>query len=646
MRMRDVKIPEKGPQSGALWLLIVTYASVGFSIYFALGVVANKGLGLTPLIFLAAGVLFVLTMFTYFEGSAMLRERGGSSSFARHAFNELVAFVAGWVILLDYLIVIALAVLSVPHYLRPITGDIAGTPWVPAIIAAVVLYITILNTLDVPARRRPRFLVVLAGIDLLTQLLVVVVGVFVVMDPESLTRHVDLFTSPGTRDVIYATVLAMLAYAGIEAVSNLTPDLDLNPRQFSRVVTRAMWLVPLLYAAMAAVALMALPVYIGPDGPVTDLGTKFIEAPVLGVVEAFEPDWLSHGLQWLVAIVASATLIWAANTAMLGVSRHTYTLAVNRQIPSWLGQLGRRYEVPYKAIILCALAVFGLALIGDFEMLAGIYAFGATLAITIAHLSVLKLRRTMPDAERPFEAPLNLPLLGVMRPLTAVIGAVLSSLALVSVLLFHDSARWVGLGWLLVGLGGYVFYRRVIEQVSVTSQVSVDPHALTRPRVSVDLHNILVPIFGTALDDDIVSTAGRMAAEGDPDEKDAHSKMTILYLIEIPLTRAIKDPIPDEVAAEAQRATGRAKDVADEYEDVDVKVEIERVRRKGTGIVFAARRLGADAIVLGAEPPSPIKGGARYGGLGDYRPDEIGPVTAYVLKRAPCRVLLTAPGSD
>ena len=170
MKMKDVKLSEKSAGSGALWLLIVTYAAVGFSIYFALGVVAKKGLGLTPLIFVATGLLFVITIFTYFEGSAMLKERGGSSSFARHAFNELVAFVAGWVILLDYLIVIALAVLSVPHYLRPITGDLNGTIWLPIVIAAVVLYITVLNTLDVPARRRPRFLIALAGIDLLTQL--------------------------------------------------------------------------------------------------------------------------------------------------------------------------------------------------------------------------------------------------------------------------------------------------------------------------------------------------------------------------------------------------------------------------------------------------------------------------------------------
>ncbi|MDQ5895086.1 MAG: basic amino acid/polyamine antiporter, family [Actinomycetota bacterium] len=644
MRMREMKIPEKAPQSGALWLLIITYASVGFSIYFALGVVAKKGLGLTPLIFLVAGLLFVLTMFTYFEGSAMLKERGGSSSFARHAFNELVAFVAGWVILLDYLIVIALAVLSVPHYLKPLTGDLDGTYWLTAIIAAVVIYITALNVLDIPARRRPRFLLLLAGIDLVTQLLVVGVGVLVVMDPESLTRHVELFTSPAVSDAIYATVLAMLAYAGIEAVSNLVPDLELNQRQFTKVVTSAIWMVPLLYAAMAAVALMAVPVYIGPDGPVTDLGTTYIEAPVLGVVEAFDPEWLSTSLQWLVGLVAAGTLIWAANTAMLGVSRHTYTLAVNRQIPSWIGQLGRRYETPYKAIVLCALVVFGLAMIGDFEFLAGIYAFGATLAITIAHLSLLKLRRTMPDAERPFRAPLNVPLFGALRPLTAVLGAVLSSLALISVLLLHDSARWVGLAWLAIGLTGYVIYRRGVEQISLTRQVTVDAHALTRPRVSVDFHNILVPIFGSKLDDDIVSTAGRMAAEGDPDEKDAHAVLTVLYLIEIPLTRAINDPLPEEDADLAQQATARARDIADEYGDVEVKVEIERVRRRGTGIVYAARRLGADAIVMGAEPPSPIKGGARLGGIGDYRPEEIGPITAYVLKRAPCRVLLTAPG--
>lgn len=641
-----MRLPEKPRQSSALWLLIVTYAAVGFSIYFSLGVVAKHGLGLTPLIFLLAGVLFVLTALTYFEGSAMLRERGGSSSYARHAFNELIAFVAGWVILLDYLIVIALAVLSVPHYLRPVTGDLDGTFWMTAVIGSVVLYIAALNWLDVPARRRPRFIVVLAAGDLLIQVVIVVVGLFVVMDPDALTRHVDLWTSPGLEDAIYAVVVATLAYAGIEAMANIAPDLDLNPRRFTRVVTRSIWLVPVLYALMAAVALMAVPVYEGATGPETRLGTTFIEAPVLGVVEAFRPHWLSQALQWTVGLVAAATLVWAANTAMLGVSRHVYALAVNRQIPSWLGQLDRRYETPYKAIVICAVVVFGLALTGDVEMLAGVYAFGATLAITIGHLSIIRLRRTMPDAPRPFRAPLNLGRRPGRFPLSAGIGALLSTLALISVLAFHDSARWVGLGWLAVGLAGYVVYRLGFEQVSLTERVTVDAHALTRPRVTIEFHRILVPIFGTPLDDDIVSTAGRMAAEADPGRGGEGAEVIILQLTEVPLTRAIEDPVPAEEEVEAVRAVARAEDVAGEYESVAVSVERARVRRQGTGIVAAARRLGVDAIVMGAEPPSPIRGGARLGGIGDYRPAEIGPVTAYVLRRAPCRVLLTAPPED
>ncbi|MDQ2622655.1 MAG: amino acid permease [Actinomycetota bacterium] len=641
-----MKLPGTGREhSGALWLLIVTYAAVGFSIYFALGVVANRGLGLTPLIFLVAGLLFVITMFTYLEGSTMLRERGGSSAFARHAFNELIAFIAGWVILLDYLIVIALAVLSVPHYLEPLTGDTSGTVWGAAIVVAVVIYITALNGLDIPARRRPRFLLLLAGADLLLQLLVVGVGLLVVMEPERLTRNIDLFTVPGTEDVIYSAALAMLAYAGIEAVANLAPDMDLNPKHFGRVITRTMWLVPLLYAGMAAVALMAVPVVTGPDGPSTELGTTFIEAPVLGVVGAYEPAWLADGMRWLVALIAAPTLIWAANTAMLGVSRHAYTLAVNRQIPAWLGQLGKRYETPYKAIIICALLVLVLALAGDVEMLAGVYAFGATLAITIAHVSILRLRRTEPDAERPFRIPMPIRFRGADAPLPAVLGAVMGTMALISVLLLHDSARWVGLGWLAFGLVGYIVYRRLVEQVSLTSQISVEPHALTRPRVSIELHNVIVPIFGTGLDDDIVATAGTLAAEEDPESGEG-AVLTIVYLIPVPLSLGLQDPMPAEIEAEAVRATERAREVAEGYEDVRVRVEILRVRKTGTGIVFAARRWNADAIVLGAEPPSPVRGGGNLGGIGESRPPEIGPVTSYVLKRSPCRVLLTAPPAD
>jgi APA family basic amino acid/polyamine antiporter len=284
--------------------------------------------------------------------------------------------------------------------------------------------------------------------------------------------------------------------------------------------------------------------------------------------------------------------------------------------------------------------VAALALFGDVEMLAGLYAFGATVAITIAHVAIVRLRFTMPDADRPFRVPFSVPIRGALVPVPSILGAVLSALAVLAVVLYHDDARWVGLAWLGSGLVGYVIYRRVFENVSLTKRVTVDPKALTRPHLKSGLEDILVPIFGTELDDDIVSTAGLLAIDESGSEG---ANLVIFYPMEVPLAKAIDDPMPEEAERKAARATARARDIAMEYSGVDVSAEIGRVRRAGTGIVHAARERNSDAIVMGAEPPSRIRGGANLGGVGDARPEEVGPVTAYVLKRAPCQVLLTAP---
>ena len=303
-------------------LFAAAYSAVGFSIYFSLGVVADRGLGLTPLIFLAAGLLFGLTTLSYVEGGAMFRERGGSSTFARHAFNELIAFIAGWAILIDYLIVIALAALSVPHYLEPVSGEFARPGWEVGIATAVIVVVCALNILNVTGRERQRSLTLLALADLGLQLAVVLVGALVVMHPDRLTAELDLFTDPNFRDVVYAAVVAMLAYAGIEAASDLAPEIDVSRKDLKRVTSVGALGVPLVYAGMAAIALMAVPVVGGPDGPQTALGGEFVEEPVLGVVAAFEPTWVATTMEWLVAVVATPVLIWAASTSMLGVSRH------------------------------------------------------------------------------------------------------------------------------------------------------------------------------------------------------------------------------------------------------------------------------------------------------------------------------------
>jgi APA family basic amino acid/polyamine antiporter len=292
----------------------------------------------------------------------------------------------------------------------------------------------------------------------------------------------------------------------------------------------------------------------------------------------------------------------------------------------------------------------GLAVPGDIKFLAGVYAFGALLAATIAHLSVVRLRFTQPERERPYRVPFNVRLKRgggqeVLLPLPAVFAGIVSGLAWVTVLLFHHRALYVGGGWMAFGLVAYVFYRVVVERTSLTKRVSVPETALKKQVEAVEYSTILVPVFGTPLDDDIVATAGRLA-DTEVKEGEQPPKLDVVFVAEVPLTVPIDAPLPREVREKGDRTLARAQDVAGEYENVDVGTAFARARTVGAGIVSEAEQRGAELIVMGAEPPSRVRGGAVLGGIGASRPDEVGKVTEYVLRRAPCRVLLTAPPEE
>jgi APA family basic amino acid/polyamine antiporter len=437
-------------------------------------------------------------------------------------------------------------------------------------------------------------------------------------------------------------VLATIAYAGIEAASDLAPDLEFEPRDLKRVLSTGIVVVPLLYAGVAAVSLMAVPVVAGPGGPETALAGDLIDRPVLGVVQAYDPGWLAEVMQWAVVAVAVPVLFWAANTSMLGLSRHVYVLATNRQIPSWAGKLERDYSTPYIAITIAALLAFALAVPGDIRFLAGVYAFGALLAVTIAQISIVRLRITDPQRERPYEVPFNLSVGAHRLPLPAILGALLSALAWVSVIFLHAEAVYVGGGWMVFGLVFYVVYRRLVEGTTLTKRVSVPEVSLKKQPAEVEYSSILVPVFGTELDDDIVGTAGRLA-DAEVEEGERAPQLTVVYVAELPLTVPLDSPLPRAVRERGEEALARAGEVGKEYENVEVSTSLVPARFAGAGIVEEARRRGAEVIVMGGEPPTRVRGGAILGGIGAARPDEIGRVTEYVLKKAPCRVLLTAP---
>ena len=574
----------------------------------------------------------------------MLRERGGSSSFARHAFNELIAFIAGWAILIDYLIVAALAAISVPHYLEPISADLSKAGWEIGIAGAVIVAACVLNVFNITGRGRERPLAMLALADIALQLAVIVVGVLAVFHPDRLTDQIDLFTSPDFHDIVYAAVVAMLAYAGIEAASDLAPDIDVNPRDLKRIVSVGALAVPLVYAGMAAIALMAVPVVAGPHGPETALGNEFVEAPVLGVVSAYHPVWVSDAMRWLVALVAAPVLFWAATTALLGVSRHIYTLAINRQIPSWLGKLNSRHATPHVAIAISGVIAIGLVLPTDVKLLAGLYAFGAMLAITIAQLSIIRLRVTEPDRPRPFRVPLDVDWRGAQPAAAGDLRRARQRPRLPqrARLPRHrplgrrrlDGLRPALLRRLPQGLRGddadqaRLGHREGADQAGARSRLPQHPRAGLRHQARRRHRRHRRP------------PRRRRAGGGDGGE-DEETRLDLVYVIEVPLTLPLDAELPPEIEEEARRALQRASDVGEEYEDVEVTAEVVRARDVGAGIVEAARRSGAEAIVIGGEPPTKIRGGARLGGIGAAKPAEIGAATEYVLKKAPCRVLLT-----
>ena len=626
-------------------LFAVAYSAVGFSLYFSLGVVAQRGLGLTPLLFLGAGLMFVLATMSFAEGGSMFVSRGGSANLARHAFNELISFLAGWALLIDFILVVALAAVSAPHYLTPVWDGFGEGSAEVLTAVGIVFAVAVYNAVARPGFRRQKLLVALAIGDLLVQALVIVVGVAVAFEPELLTRHVDLFSTPSFEDAVYALVIATVAFAGIEAAADVAPDVEWDPRELRRSVGIGVVLLPILYAAVAAVALMTVPVVAGPDGVGTALGGVYIEAPILGVAISLDPAWLSDLVQAAVVLVAPAVLVWAASTGMLGVSRHVHSLATNRQIPSWLGKLSRRNSTPYVAIAVAAVIAAALAIPGDIEMLAGIYAFGATLSITIAHVAVLRMRVGQPDRERPYRVPFDVRIRGVALPLPALVGAVVTGLAWISVIVFHEEARWVGGGWMAFGLVAYVIYRKVFQGTSLTKRVEVPESALRKDVGETEYRDILVPIFGTRLDDDIVGTAGRLAdAALDPGE--APPRLQVIYVVGISLKVPLSSRPPADEMEIANGALARAELVGEEYETVEVGTAVIRARSVGAGIVETARKLGVEAIVMGAEPPTRIRGGAILGGIGGHRPAEVGPVTAYVLQRAPCPVLVIAPPGE
>ena len=632
-RLQRLEAPaalKRGTGSPPLFGIVQGFLSA--SLYFALGVVVINALGFTWIVLLAATLFFALLVLSYMEGASLHQERGGVTVLARYGFNELWSFVAGWAILLDYLILIAITAFATTDYAALFWGELAhGAPEL-ALTFGVIAYVAWVNLRGAGSRRWERAAFVVFA-DLVLQLLVVALGLALVLEPHVLTDPAAVAGTPDAEHLLFAFTIAIAAFSGLDASSALAGEVAVSRSGLKRLfLARAAATVP--YVGIALVASSTLP----------QTGDRWYEAPMLGVVSGFEQDWLREPLRYAIALFAIAILVIACNAAMFGLSRLGYSLALNRQVPSLLGRLHSRYNTPVVLIALGALLAAALVIPTDLEFLAAIYAFGATLAFTIVHLSVIRLRFREPDRDRPYKVPLNLRMKGGELPLTAVLGGAVAAIAFASVVILHDAARYVGAGWMAFGVLLYVIYRTV-EGKPILKRVTVPAKALTKRGAAADFGSILVPVLGTPLDDDIMQTAGRLAGDENEDAGEGGAVIEALWVFEVPMSLPLDSHVAEADLQRARKALARAKAVGEEYEGVEVATATVRARRAGEAIVHESRRRGVEAIVLAAEEPTGIRGGLQLGGKQGLHDSFVGETTRYVLQKARCRVILTAPPS-
>jgi APA family basic amino acid/polyamine antiporter len=602
-------------------LASVAYGEIASSIYLALGIIALHALGLTPAVLLAVGALFLVVSLSYAEGTAAIPETGGAATFVRRAFNDLAGFLTGWALFLDYLIVIALSALFLPHYLAAAfqSHTLGRKPWDVVVGAGVIAAVALLRL--VRRSRLYRFAIVAAVLDLCTQLLLVALGFGLLFSTDALTKGVSLGSSPSWHAIAFALPLAMLAYTGLETVANFAAESRKPGVDLPRSVFSAIGLVVAVYVAIAVVGLSAFPA----RGGTTALGTTWLRAPLMGIVDALGrhvPDWLDSGLRVYVGLGGALILLMAITTSISGFSRLAYSLGEHGQLPRTFGRLHRRTLISPEAILAAAAIAIALLIatsfVGDgINFLAGLFSFGVLGAFTAAQLAVIRLRYTEPDLPRPYRAPAGIGIRGVQVPLPAVVGSLATFAIWIDAMATHRGARYAGPVWLAAGLVVYGLVRRergegLLEHVELPDDEQL-PH--------VEYSSILVPMKLGLIGEEMIATAVKLA-------QDRGAAVEALHVIRVPLDR----PLESEGAEEDERAVAslaEAKLLGADH-GVEVRGETVRARSIGEAIVTEATKRGVDLIVLGSAP--------RWRRQSRF----FSPTVEYVLRKAPCEVLVVA----
>jgi APA family basic amino acid/polyamine antiporter len=480
---RTAKLPRT---LGASALFSACYGNVGSSIYYALGVTAAVALGLTPLAFILAGCIFVTTALNYAEGTAAMPHAGGSSSFARRAFNEPLGFLVGWVQLLNYTATVSISAYTAIAYLGifgryvPIFRAVQE-PHVH--VAASVLLVAGLIVINVVGIQESSLLnLALALLDLGTQVVLVLLGFWLLFNIRTVLGNVRWGVAPTWGNFLASISIAMVSYTGIETISNMSEEVRNPGRAVPRATVAVIYAVLFVSLFLPTIGMSVFPVHTDAGGAyVTDLALKWKDDPVAGIVTFF-PGVLAYIAGVWVALLAFTILVIATNAGLIGISRLSFSLASYHLFPSAFARLHPRFRTPWISILIFGVAAALLILPAQIDLMAAVYSLAATFAFATAHLAVMRLRFVAPHIYRPYRMPGNIRFGRASIPILSVVGALAIGSVFAELLAQNISqSTYIYIGWLALGVLAFAAYRRLTHQPLWEPLEAPPPQVRQRP---------------------------------------------------------------------------------------------------------------------------------------------------------------------
>jgi basic amino acid/polyamine antiporter, APA family len=455
----------------------------------------------------------------------------------------------------------------------------------------------------------------------------VIIGFVLIFSPSILADNVHWGVAPTWSSFFVAIPVAMIAYTGIETVSNLSEEARDPRRDIPRSIRLVAVAVFAIYLTLPLIALSALPVRLVDGEYETQLGLPpeeggFANDPVLGLVKNLGLQGFTlDALEIYVGVLAATILLVATNAGVIGASRITYAMASYRQLPEVFRRLHPRFKTPWLALVVFAgIASIAVILPGQTNFLGTMYAFGAMLSFTIAHAAIVALRVRLRKDEIVFRARPNLRFRGVDWPLFALLGGLGTAVAWLVVVVQEASTRWVGLGWLAIGFAGYAVYRRRVVRASLTETVRAPAIILG---LEVEYRTILVPVLRTVESEEALVAAARLAS-------DRRATIVLLHVLEVPLDQPLDADLHEREEA-GDLILDEAEALLETYAGIKVISRLERARSAGPAIVEEAARRDAELVILGASRAK-VRGGKPI----------FGRTVDLVLRNAPTRVAVIA----